>query len=340
MTDRTTITTDWTCQRARWWYKHEGGTGIVPAYEPEYFEDGRAIHEDMAAIAIDTPLADIISPVLERLVGADTQLLRERLTRRVAWACGVSHYIEPLTRQTWRNHQCESELILDRSPLWVACTPDRVLQHLDNPTVFVYREYKSVSMITGRWASHWRTAIQMHIGLKAYEEETGIKPAYGEVMGLNKGQWKDGYLHHPYVWAWTKGDEWFPEWAYGRERQPVWDYPDGIEAWVLKCGEEVAMKQFPFSHPIYLNERLLDDLITSQTFRELQVSYIAAECQTDPLIRARVFPCNFERCEPVVGAPCVYLDACHNEEVNSDPLGSGLYIPRTPHHEMEVIGVD
>jgi len=35
-----------------------------------------------------------------------------------------------------------------------------------------------------------------------------------------------------------------------------------------------------------------------------------------------------------VHRPCGYLACCYSENVKADPLGSGLYVPRVPHHDM------
>lgn len=52
-------------------------------------------------------------------------------------------------------------------------------------------------------------------------------------------------------------------------------------------------------------------------------------------IEARYFPHNRKHCFFHFGDQCEYFSLCWSPEVNSDPIGSGLYEIRTPHHEKE-----
>jgi hypothetical protein len=47
------------------------------------------------------------------------------------------------------------------------------------------------------------------------------------------------------------------------------------------------------------------------------------------------FPMNDKHCRRY-GRPCQFEPLCYDEGVAADPLGSGLYKARTPHHETEV----
>lgn len=48
-----------------------------------------------------------------------------------------------------------------------------------------------------------------------------------------------------------------------------------------------------------------------------------------------VFPHNRKSCYYYYGDPCPYLALCWKPEVGADPIGSGLYQIRVPHHEYE-----
>ena len=350
LTDRTTIETDQTCGMKRWWYKHEGGTGIVPAVEAKYFLDGRQYHEDFALLAeADDPLKrakELIEAIEEKLGTETDQIFLETQTRRAAWIAANGLFIEPELRLTHRTIHVEWELVLDRSPLWVAVTPDRVLERISDGKL-IYRDYKGVGGwgATYNWMNHWPYAIQLHTVIAAVQEELDRPVAYAQIMGLAKGQERDGKLSHPYVWAYSDGaDEWMPVvgdgYYYeakkkGLTKRPVWEYAGGILKWVSDLGPDVARNQFPFSAPVFLNERLLNWLVKSRTRREKELDLFGAKCQTDLDARLAHFPPNFNECRPVVGTECPYLAACHNATVNSDPLRSGMYVVRTPHHDLE-----
>ena len=348
LTDRTTIETDWECGQKRWWYKEEGGTGIVPKEEAIWFRQGRDYHADFADIALAAEpelLAKEMIACFEGKIRETTDAIcQEELCRRAGWIAANAIYLEPATRKDYRTLLVEHELVLDRSPLWVAVTPDRVLERISDSKVIV-RDYKGVGGwgISKSWLDQWPYAIQMQTLIAAVAEELEKPVGFAQVVGLSKGQEKFGRLNHPYVWAsfsFAKS-EWVPA-GEGTGRKdltprPVWEYPDGILAWVRKLGPEVASAQFGFSPPIYLNERLLGDLITSRTRREREVKVFRKQATEDPKAKAIHFEPRFSRCKPPIGSPCPYLAACHNATVNTDPIGSGLYVARTPHHDLERI---
>lgn len=348
LTDRTTIETDWECGMKRWWYKEEGGTGIVPAVERPYFSEGREIHDDLHKLALaPDPTVQAIE-ILEALnekkeAAAGDQLVLESLSRRMGWVASWALYNEPLLRATYENVALEHELVLDREPLWVAVTPDRAVRQKEAPKRLVLLDYKGVGGwgATLNWMEYWPYAIQQHTILKALGEEMGEEALCGQIVGLYKGQQRDGRLYHPYVWAFFNPDtgEWFPlgSGKRGLTYRPVWEYDGGMLEWVQKCGPDIARDMFPVSRPIFLNERLLEDLVIARTRREQEVSIIRAKAQADRTVRAQHFEPRFSKCRPVIGDACPYQAACHNASVNADPLGSGLYVPRVPHHDLETI---
>ena len=343
LTDRTTGEVDNQCGMKRWWYKEEGGTGIVPMREEEFNEVGREIHEDFARLHRGEPFNLLVGEVATALVDVVDQILLERSYRRMGWIAAYGLYHLDREREAGEDLLIEHELILARDPLWIACQPDRVWRRFSDGRV-IYRELKSCGRMSRGWVDHWPKAIQLHIGMKALEEEFPFYSGLigqGEVMGLMKGDYKYGKLWHPYVWAyWVEPDEWIPmgqgQGRRGLTPRPVWEYNGGIIEWVKKCGPEIALAQFPFSAPIYLDDRLLEAYVAARTFREREARRFKVKAQTDLECRNRHFKPNFDQCIPVVGLQCPYLDACHNATVNANPLGSGLYKPRTPHHELEL----
>ena len=333
LTDRTTIETDWTCGMKRWWYKEYGGKGIVPTVEAAYFLDGRQYHEDFAllssAIDVLATAQDHINAIMASVLNTPDQLFQETQTRRAGWMAANALFFEPFTRLHYDTVDVEWELILDRTPLWIAVTPDRVLRRKSDGAL-IYRDYKGVGGwgVTSAWLNSWPYAVQIHTVLKAIEEELDEPVAFGQIVGLSKGQNKDGKLRHPYVWAYVddNGEGWTSEWKYGLTLRPTWEYPGGILEWVKQLGQSEVDAQFPHSQKVFLNERLLDKLVAERTARELDISTGQA-----------MYESRFSECSPSIGSPCPYLAACHNAAVNTDPLGSGLYVVRTPHHDVEAI---
>lgn len=326
LTDRTTIETDWTCPRKRWWYKEFDGTGIVPVKEAGYFKLGRDIHANVARLLEGDSLeAVLVDPQDDWVVGM---------------SAAFSLFILPKLREkyTFPPLMIEKELVLDRTPLWIACTGDFALRRKSDGVVEGF-DFKSASYVGPNWTAHWPYAVQMHINLAAMNEELGEKVEKMTIIGLQKGQIRSGWDCHPYVSAWSDGDAgWTADWNRNWTRRPTREFPGGIVEWVRAQGEEVAINQFPFSAPIFLNERLLKGLIRQITAREKQVELVRPICQTDDEAKDLFFGQHFMRCRPEYGqadSSCPYLSACHNATVNADPLASGDYVRRTPHHDLE-----
>lgn len=342
--DRSGADLDDKCGMAYWWNRLEGDIGIVSNEENEALEVGKEIHDDLSVIAEAEDPDAAGSGLADKIVGGVQEGLgRERAYRRAGWAVAFAKYIEPTIRKSWENVQTEAELILDRSPLWVPVTPDRVLRNRTFKDCIVYKEYKSTISASKKWLDSWKYSIQLHLGMKALEEETGTKPAYAQIMGLMKGDQRDGRLHHPYVWGYYNSHtgEWTHDYTKARGANwgpaPVWEYPEGIVEWVTKVGEEVAISQFPHSPPVMLNERMLNLWVGRKQARMQQVAQVKDMCKDDLGMRNVFFEMRTGHCNPAFGFSCPYQLACWNASVNKNPLGSGEYITRTPHHEVEIM---
>jgi hypothetical protein len=354
LTNRTASETDDTCGMKYWWSQLEGGKGIVPLHEAEALMVGRDVHEDLSAIAVapDISVAALDEVTTDMIVHApigDKKDIHkmELLYRRLGWMVAFALYIEPKIRDKWDNVAVEDELILDRDPLWVAVTPDRVLRHKQGKYL-VYREYKSTISASSKWLESWKYQIQLHIGIKATEEEfvrsgKGEKIAYGQIMGLMKGSEREGRLVHPYVWAYhnSQTGAWTHDYTKARggnwDHRPIWEYPNGIVEWVSRLGEEHAVMQFPHTAPIHMNEMMLNAWTNRRLAREVEVAQVKEQCKTDHEARMIFFEPRTKNCRPAFGDPCPYIGPCWNASIQADPMRTGDFITRQPHHEVELL---
>lgn len=338
LTNRTAIETDWLCGMKYWWYQKEAGTGIVPSKEADYFLEGRLLHDGLAQIATGTPWQDVLPPRPETL----DQMVLENWARRAGWLTAFGKWIWPSWSRDYEVVCAEKEMILDRSPLWVAFTADLVLRcvnkQLDFYPQLVVKEFKTTSLKSPSWVAHWDAAVQVHIQLAGVEEELGEKVAFGHVVGLDKGYESKGRLHHPYVWAYEHNGAWQPGYKWGWTHRPVWEYNAPIPDWVDECGEDLGRAQFINSAPIFLDRRLLESMIRRRIEREAQIRDWTEASQRDWTVREQHFEQRFSQCRPAMGKECAYYAACKNLTVQEDPLGSGLYQVRIPHHDIELIG--
>jgi hypothetical protein len=338
VTDRSAITTDWDCRMKYYWSRHAEGQGIVPVEEPHYFIDGRKFAESLEDIR--TPgfkLDSWVEEQVNRLPTTMTVRAQESLLRLTGMMIAYKTFIEPKILKQFEIVDMEKELILDRSPLWIATTPDLIKRDRKSGKL-VYQDDKSVTNASNQWTAHWNYAIQLHIGLAAMEEEYGEEVAYAHIMGLRKGQYSYGALSHPYVYVHRSPQgKWQRRGYKGWEKLFASEYPGGIEAWVNELGADTASELFPWSVPVFLNRRLLDGMVADRLLRMTEIDKTISICGAESLEAQRLFPKSLNQCYPSMGSMCPYLQACHNQIVGDDPLASGLYQRRVPHHEVEIL---
>lgn len=353
-TDRSAAELDDKCGMAFFWNRLYGKRGIVPKKDALALRIGAETHEDLAKIAMmrdisADALKDMVADLMSGLSDDDrlNQPYMELLYRRMGWFVGFAMFIEPLLRDEYVDLGVEKELILDRDPLFIGVTPDRVLQNRQDKSI-TYLEYKTTKTCTTGWLLGWNYRPQLHLGMAAIGEELGQPVKFARIMALQKGHYShaDHRLLHPYVWAWYNHEQ--NRWTHSYEearskdwaRMPVWEFPGGIVEWVSKCGPEVAKDQFPFTQPIFFNKSLLDGWVARRLNRERRIHPIVEVSQKNIHVRRIHFEMRTAQCMPPYGEACPFIQACYNSTVNENPFIHGEYIERTPHHDVEIIGVE
>jgi hypothetical protein len=346
--DRSGAETDDKCGMAYFWSRLYGSRGISPRVEAAALRVGGDTHEDLAFVATQ-PEEQLTPESLNQqvnLILSDTSFMNnlnreqmEVLYRRLGWLVAFALYMEPRIRKDYETISIEKELILDRYPLWVGVTPDRVLRHREGGFLR-YLEYKTTISASQKWVASWSYAIQLHLGIAAVQEEIEEKVKFAQIMGLIKGDHRGGKLSHPYVWGWRRGDQWEHEYAKARsagwEPAPVWEYPGGIVEWVMRLGAEEASQQFPHSYPVTLNEKMLEEWVARRTYRQKVIALVADDCQNDLDQRNLYFEKRTRSCRPAFGDACPFLLACWNAAAEANPLATGDYVEREPHHDIEL----
>lgn len=354
--DRSGAETDDHCGMKYWWQRKSGPArkGLVPLKKELPLLIGGETHNDLATVAdMEDISVDALKEVVKGLTSHLTQddyceqSKMELLWRRLGWLVAFALYLEPEIREKYDNVAVEDEVIYVRDPLWVPVTPDRVLRNKITNRL-EYREYKTTVSSTQKWLHSWFYAIQLHLGLVAMSEELEEKVHFAQIMGLMKGyeSQSDHRLVHPYVWGWYNHqlDKWSCDYTLSRGKDwvpmPVWEYPGGIVEWVRFCGPDVAKGQFPHSPPVFLNQRMLDLWTVRRLARQRQIRQVEEAAYLDEKIRVTYFEMKTGQCRPAFGDPCPYLPLCWNAEANANPLGSGDFIVREPHHDVEIVGIE
>jgi hypothetical protein len=177
----------------------------------------------------------------------------------------------------------------------------------------------------------------------AIEEEMGEKVAFSQVMGLMKGDYREGKLRHPYVWAYYNASTgaWEDDYQKARGAQwdlaPVWNYPGGIVGWVKKCGPETAHEQFPHTEPIFLDRQMVEKWAERRAARLTEI-----ENWKNGMInpsRHIIFKQCTQNCIPAFGDPCQYNPLCWNATWYEHPETHPGFKPREPHHLVERLGM-
>jgi hypothetical protein len=163
--------------------------------------------------------------------------------------------------------------------------------------------------------------------------------------------------------AWLPSYEWIDEFGQtkraGRDykKAPTFEFYGGVEGWVKQLPESVLKKQVFLIGPL-IRQNLQVEALARQIageeqhwqqrlwqLYEVQEALIAqgvpaAQVQSHPSFMAnldRLVPCSWN-CRPF-GAKhqCEFVDLCMQQPGWEDPIGSGKYAPRLPHHEPEKV---
>jgi hypothetical protein len=247
---------------------------------------------------------------------------------------------------------------------------DLVLRRKRDKLLFV-KDYKTVGTLYDDWAKKFEHDTQLLCYTLA-AESIYKEPIGGLLMeGLIKGRRakekavtspfhglmiQQSPLCYAYKVPVAKGHNHFVYergWSRGAEKVPVWEMPGGIEHWLatewsdLDCQE--LFVPLPAIKPVRRDaERWLAQMTHQEDMVQSDVSYVEERRveweaqQTDDAWDAyqdalnTYFPQNQNHCHRYsFNHPCPNEQMCFTEEVETDPIGSGLYQVRVPHHSTE-----
>lgn len=358
--DRSRVVQDWKCSRSRYWNYEYAGRGIVPQTTSLALHTGITIHDALAAVGYAYRDGKSISH-------DDLAVLAFRQMKDALWNEGSSEevytfameqasLVEGLIRgflkHVWPRLieaypiviGVEQEVSYAHDGLRFMSKPDLILANEEGEGV--YFEYKSTSSKKEAWVNSWRTAVQLHSGVKAVEQTLGKKLERVIVQGLYKGYESYGKQNSVFCYGWRKaGQPPFDKGEISYEykprpfvKVPTWEMPGGVKQWVEDMPEVVLADQFPQTPPIEINEDLVEAFFKQRAMREIEIAGAmdgimnADEEEVEHLLNL-VFPQKFDQCVPSFGYECPYKILCHGPQ-NLDPLSRGFEW-RDPHHEPE-----
>lgn len=357
--DRSRVVCDWTCPRRRFWNYEFEGKGLVPRRAPIALEDGTQVHEGIANILLG-------GDVRAAAFGAMTQVRAAILGDRIAEA-GLTpeHYAEeqahlvgglilawdrvvkPRLLAEFTVHRVEESILYRFRDLGLMVKPDLLAKRIADDTLW-YWEWKTSGIMSASYFESWFYAVQLQATLKAIREALGEDLQGATIHVLNKGQQREGKQLSPFTYAYEKNGRVGYEYLPGSRRVPVWTLENfDIVRWVGQMPQDVIEAQFGETPPIFYNEMIATEFFEQRAIREKVIrqdrDYLKSE-DTKPafvtLTLRESFPQNFSACRPAFGPGCSYRNLCFIPQVAADPLASGEFTWRTPHHVLETTHVD
>jgi hypothetical protein len=343
ITDRSSIEADWRCSMERYWLTewrqqgHESDPvgGIVPVHSVFDLALGARFADGVALLTQgDTDPIEAIEVVA---MGFEEQWGWQQAALLRGLLYGSHLHILPRLRIDYDILGVEQEVFYSyKDELLIQVKPDITLKRKSDGTYWT-PDWKTTSWKDIEWLLQWPFAIQMQLQPAAVRQTLGLDVQGSIVFGAYKGYRDDESgreeLRSPFVWYYSNGDQFSPKWLRGWTRHPVTDYPGGIYAWVQQMKDQfptILAEQYPISQPIPLRQDMLDQFCEERLYRERAIAlWSASQATSHPIPRAATFEHRTSRCKR-----CPYKEACWSPTIGRNPLESGLYVERTPHHAL------
>lgn len=363
-TDRSRIEAGWTCGLRRYYGYDFQGRGITPIGEAmSYYTFGSIQHAGLETLARRYgEEADVIGDVIqEARREAITKSEMAGLANGVETANLASGLLYGFWLHVWPRLMRDYDIVAIEPECWVdlgddirfMSRPDLVLRHKVTGE-YVYYEYKTTASVDPKWVSGWTSAVQVHAGLSAASTSLQLSINACIILGLFKGYRDRKYGDQRSIFTYGKRYAGTPgvvpvQYTFdmrtrgkGWEQFPVHEYPGGTAAWVQGLPEEILSKQYVETPPILVRRDMVDKFLLGTRRRERTLRTFRAECIANGTetpnenVLGRVYEAHYNQCTPTWGDPCPFRQVCWQPWVAKDPVGSGLYTWRTPHHTPEL----
>lgn len=285
-----------------------------------------------------------------------------RLLEGMLWA--AHRVVIPYFRRGYELKWVEADAIrwVQASPqVGLMAKPDTILEGdgIQGHPGMGYLEWKTVGTADKGWHRQWVRNPQTWTGAITLDAANGIRPEWFTVVGLVKGVERKGLRSSPHCWAYWRndaiavrgegydpdvicapdGDRWKREYTNrkGWFRRSTDTFPGGVKGWIDAQSDDELKSLFVITEPIEIEWDLAEEWLENQ--KDLvRAASEARKAEADgrdaPLA---LFPRELSQCE--VGPynkPCPFREFCHNPAVQLDPIGSGKFMWRRPHHHIEI----
>lgn len=361
--DRTRRATDMKCRRRRYILFEWGGRGLSPKQRSRYLEFGSIQHDSMADLLMGRDIEEVVATAVARFRTAiengeiswnKPHRTTEQLVFLECQLRGWHRWVLPQILREYTVHRVEGEVIYDFLNCRLGAKPDVLLRRISDGSLW-YIEWKTTGSMTPEWFASWHKAVQLHAGALGVARTLGEPLAGAIVFALYKG------------FENKKADRQESIFAYGyvprgkRDENeisiPVYEYKPGLvkeaiwhtktpKQWIEEMPEDVLSAQFGDTGPVYLDEDQCESWLRQASYRETEIDTavnLLAMASTTPEGRQeildRTFPQNFDECTPSFGSPCDAVNFCFMRHVQDDPIKSGLFEMRRPHHTTDPVWI-
>ena len=334
--DSSRVAAEWVCPKSRYWGYEYAEKGLTPVESNPDLSFGLAIAEQVQRLRTNQPL---VNPPGTQEGVLEMGLLLAYAAR--IWPTWLAEFDVVAT-------ELEGQYALSSDVRYMA-RPDAVLRRKHDHTIWVLSD-KTTSLDSQRFTQLWDKHAQNHAECVCVEEQLGVEVAGFYTQGWQKGYKKAGTIYSPLAYAWhsqvakegyTEGSrksDWRSTYMYGWTRRLVKDYPGGIAAWVAQLPLATVLDQFPVAGPIPLRRDLVDTYFEQILAREMAVAAAHWHHHGQPMFdTTHLYPQHFANCDEYgkYRRPCEFKSCCWAPTVGRDPVGSGLYQMRVPHHAVE-----
>lgn len=253
----------------------------------------------------------------------------------------------------------EEMLILDN--IGLMSKPDWVGRRKADGTLGIH-DFKTAGIINDAYVQEYKHSVQMMVGTVAVEQRLKEPVTHYYIHGLLKGQRRSEYNTSSreydgprrqqsflcYVYEKTANpplntQDLQPKWKYKDEaganrvlgsaysKKPLWEVTDA-KSWTESLQMSSLWEIFPVLGPYARQTWMVDKFL--REFQAEEQRWIAKlhRLYEDESRLAEEIPRSWDCYK--YGSPCQYLPICYGEV--QDPLGSGKYELRLPHHSPEV----
>jgi hypothetical protein len=355
--DRTRVVTDWKCRRRRFWAFEFMGKGISPKRRALALDLGIVMHEVLASLLTSGDLEEVVHKavayVRATLTGDESEVqdakewkIREQCAMIEGMIRGWHKIVLPRLLADYRVVHVEGEVLYDYQGCRLGSKPDVLLERVSDGTLW-YIEWKTTGIMSPKWFASWHKAVQVPAGVLGVAQTLGKTIAGSIIFALNKGRMHHGSGRQESIFAYGYGLPSIPhdlgyEYRRGLWRHPAWEICS-TKQWVEEMPLRVLESQFGDTGPVFIQAHLVERWLAQTAFREKEIRSARDQIFGGaPLTQVavtevldRYFPQNFGECEPVIGSACGYRDVCFLRHIERDPIASGLYLWREPHHTTD-----